>query len=145
MKKLFAGLLLLLLLTGCSSTSRDDADYTGQYGLIPKGECASLVIHWEYPDDAFDADFDTVRLDLSKLEKYIDPNADLTNGGVNLNNLLGTLGFHGRSFIKAEGIGMDDDGVAQVVKKNLPIYLYMESTDGRSVKVRLEYDKSIHD
>lgn len=145
MKKLLACLLMLLMLTGCSRAIQDDADYTGRYGLIPKGECASLVVHWVYPDEAFDADFDTVKLDLSKIEKYIDPDADTSDGGVNLNNLMGSLGFHGRAFLKAEGIGIDDDGVKQIVKKNLPIYLHIESTDGRSVKVRLQYDKSIHD
>lgn len=144
MKKLFACLLALVMLTGCSSTLQDDADYTGQYGLIPKGECASLVIHWEYPDAEFDAVFDTVELDLSRLEKYIDPDADLSGGGVNLNNLLGTLGFN-RAFLKAEAIGINDAGVKQVVKKKLPIYLQIESSDGRSVKVRLEYDETIHD
>lgn len=135
--------LLLRLLAGCGQT--DDADYTGRYVLISKGaECASLVVHWEYPDDQFDAIFDTAKLDLSRIEKYIDPDADLAGGGVNLNNLLGSLGFN-RSFLKAEPIGIDESGVQTIAKKKLPIYLHIESEDGRSVKVRLEYDKSIHD
>ena len=136
-------LLLLALLAGCGLS--DDADYTGRYVLIPKGEeNSSLVVHWEYPDDEFDAIFDTAKLDLSRIEKYINPDADLTGDGVNLNNLLGSLGYN-RSFLKAEPIGIDADAVKTIAKKKLPIYLQIDSEDGRSVKVRLEYDKSIHD
>ncbi len=142
MKKLLVCLVMLFVLAGCGA--QDDADATGRYGLIPKGDCASLVVHWEYPDAEFEAIFDTAQLDLSRIEKYIDPDADLTDGGVNLNNLLGTLGFN-RSFLKAEPIGIDDDGVKQIAKKNLPIYLHIQSEDGRSYKVRLQYDKTIHD
>ena len=136
-------LLLVTLVTGCSRM--DGADYIGRYTLIPKGdECSSLVVHWVYPDDSFDAILETVTLDLSRIKKYVNPNADLSGGGVNLNNLLGTLGF-GRSFLKADAIGIGEANAKVVAKKKPPIYLQIESTDGRSCKVRLEYDASIHD
>ncbi|MBR5245675.1 MAG: hypothetical protein IKW07_06540 [Clostridia bacterium] len=135
--------LLLGLLIGCSP--KDDADYTGRYVLLPKGaEWSSLVVHWEYPDDDFDPILESAKVDLSPIEKYINPNADKKGDGVNLNNLLGTLGFN-RSFLKTEPVGIDESGVKTIAKKKLPIYLQIESEDGRSVKVRLEYDKSIHD
>lgn len=146
MKKLLICLLTLLLLAGCTPGAKDDgADSTGRYALLPKGECSSLVVNWLYPDDAFDADFNSVKLDLSNIEKYVDPDADTTGGGANLNNLMGSLGFQGRSFLKAEPIGIDDAGAKQVAKKKPYIYLYIEGKDGRSFKVRLKYDNTIHD
>lgn len=142
MKRRLFCLLMLLLLAGCSSTPQDNADDIGHYGLIPKGDCASLVVHWVYPDAEFQ--YTSFDLDLSSLDAYIDPDADLTNGGVNLNNLLGTLGGN-RAFFSARAIGIDHDGVAQIIKKKLPIYLHIEGEDGRSYKVRLQYDKTIRD
>ena len=67
--------LLLGLLIGC--TPQDDADYTGRYVLLPKGaEWSSLVVHWEYPDDDFDPILDSAKVDLSPIEKYINPMID---------------------------------------------------------------------
>ena len=134
--------MLPVLLAGCGQ--KDDADYTGRYGLIPKGEGSSLVVHWVFPDDAFVAILESAEVDVSQLEKYINPDADLTDCGVTLNTLEGVFGF-GRAFIKASPIGLDEAAVQKIAKKNLPVYLQIESEDGRSVKVRLEYDKSIHD
>lgn len=144
MKRLIACLLLMMLvLTGCSGGEiKDDADSVGRYGLICKGEGSSLVVTWELPESNMDVVHESAALDLSRIEKYINPDADLSNCGVVLNTLEGVFTFS-RSFMKTQPIGLNESAVKTIIAKNLPIYLQIESTDGRVFKVRLEYDKNI--
>ena len=144
MKRLIACLLLLtLVLAGCSGGDiKDDADSVGRYGLICKGEGSSLVVHWEFPESDLDVVLESATLDLSRIEQYIDPDADLTDCGVILNTLEGVFTYN-RSFMKSQPIGLNESAVKTIIKKKLPIYLQIDSSDGRTFKVRLEYDKNI--
>lgn len=139
MALLTAMLATLLPLTGCSA---DDADYTGSYALLRKGECTYLVVHWEYPfDEIRETDFE---LDLSNIQKYIDENAVMNGEGLIINSLLGNLGFN-RAFLHFEPIGIGPEDVETIIRKNIKIGMTVQCTDGNSYKIRLKYNKSIRE
>lgn len=140
MKKLLTIILTALLLVGCGAS--DDSTHTGSYTLLKKGEAASLVVHWEYPDANFQ--YSTYDIDTTNFSDYIDESLSTNDTGVNLNKLLGTLGYN-RSFLSARPIKISHSNVDKIIKKKINIYLNMSDEQGNNYKVKLKYDKSISD
>ena len=140
MKKLLTLLFSLLLLTGCVSS--DDSHYNGSYTLLKKGNCGNLVIHWEYPDSDFQ--YTSYDIDLTNFEPYIDESLSANGPGVNLNNLLGTLGYN-RSFLSVTPIKITHENMDKIMKKKLNIYLNITDQQGEIYKVKLKYNKNIKD
>ena len=140
MKKLFTIILSVLLLVGCGTS--DDSDYTGSYTLLKKGEAASLIVHWEYPDANFQ--YSTYDIDTTNFSDYIDKSLSTNDTGVNLNKLLGTLGYN-RSFLSARPIQISHSNIDKIIKKKINIYLNISDEQGDNYKVKLKYNKSISD
>ena len=140
MKKLLTIILAALLLVGCGAS--DNSTHTGSYTLLKKGEAANLVVHWEFPDPNFQ--YTSYEIDTTNFNTYIDESLSTNNTGVNLNNLLGTLGFN-KAFLSAKPIQISHSNVDKILKNKINIYLNMTDDQGNNYKVKLKYNKAISD
>ena len=140
MKKIILLLFSILLLVGCAAS--ESYDYTGSYVLLKKGSACNIVVCWEYPSD--DITVDTFEIDTKNLEQYIDDSLPIDGDGVNLNMLLGSLGYN-RKFFSTRPIKISGDNADKIAKKKTSIYLYVTDTKGNNHKIKLSYNKSIKD
>ena len=140
MKKILTILFAVFLLVGC--TAGEDYDYTGSYVLLKKGNACNLVIHWEYPNSEITQK--SYEVDTSNISQYIDESLSTEGTGVNLNMLLGSLGYN-RAFLSAQPIKINGANADKIAKKKISIYLHLTDTNGNTHKVKLKYDKSIKD
>ena len=141
MKKLisFVLALTLLALVGCGSGNSRKADYTGSYALV-RGEAHTSIVAWWFVED--DLKWDSIELDTANLDPYVNPETDMSGSGPVLNDLLGKLGWE-QKLLRIMPISIDEAGIRKVERKNVPIYMLVNTPDGEEVVIKLRYDKSI--
>ena len=66
----------------------------------------------------------------------------MSGSGPILNDLLGKLGWE-QKLLRIMPISIDEAGIRKVERKNVPIYMLVNTPDGEEVVIKLKYDKSI--
>lgn len=144
MKKMIPMLGLLFILFLAAGCREETADYTGSYALLRNEGSTSLVVVWEYPADDIEVDMNSMELDLSNLEPYIDENEPSDGNGPSLNNLLGSLGFN-RKFLNIQPIKISEANIKKITGKNVKIRLTLKDANKEDTvyTVVLKYNTSI--
>ena len=141
MKKLISFMLALTLLAlvGCGSGNSRKADYTGSYALV-RGEAHTSIVAWWFVED--DLKWDSIELDTANLDPYVNPETDMSGSGPVLNDLLGKLGWE-QKLLRIMPISIDEAGIRKVERKNVPIYMLVNTPDGEEVVIKLKYDNPL--